>query len=50
MYRSPPCAEGVGRYLKVSQITIFKKLIGVTTCNIVGTQYWLITFKHIVIV
>ena len=20
--------------------TIYKKLIGVTTCNIVGTQYW----------
>lgn len=32
MYRSPPCAEGVGRYLKLSQITIFIKRIGVTTC------------------
>ena len=26
-----------------TRITFFKKLIGVTTCNIVGTLYWLYT-------
>ena len=26
--------------LKRYKITFFKKLIVVTTCNIVGTQYW----------
>jgi len=27
-------------YAKQYKITFFKKLIGVTTCNIVGTLYW----------
>ena len=31
------CAE---RYCNEEQNNFFKKLIGVTTCNIVGTLYW----------
>ena len=42
MYRSPPCAEGVGRYLKYLNNN-FQKLIGVTTCNIAGMLFWLYT-------
>ena len=30
-----------------TRITFFKKLIGVTTCNIVGTLYWLYTIDLI---